>query len=43
MTSRIPINPTLLTLARERAGLDVLALASRLNLGTMVFRNGSHE
>lgn len=29
MTTRVPINPELLTWARERAGLDMLALAGR--------------
>ena len=28
--TRIPINPELLTWARERAGLDTLALAGRV-------------
>ena len=29
MTTRIPVNPELLTWARERAGLDALTLAGR--------------
>lgn len=40
--SRIPVNPEL-TWARERAGPNTLVLASRLNVGTMVFRKESHE
>jgi hypothetical protein len=41
--TRIPVNPELLTWARERAGLNTLVLAGRLDVGAMVFRNGSHE
>ena len=39
----IPVNPKLLTWARERAGLDALAWARRLNSGATKPREGNHE
>jgi len=41
--TRIPVNPELLTWARERVGLDVLALAGRLGAGATMSREESHE
>lgn len=39
----IPVIPNLLTRARQRAELDVFALAGRLSSGTTKPREGSHE
>ncbi len=41
--TRIPVNPELLTWARERAGLDALALAGRLEPGETKLRKGTYE
>lgn len=41
--TRIPVNPELLIWARERAGLESLALAGRLHSGATKPREGAHE
>lgn len=41
--TRIPVNPELLTWARERAGLESLALAGRRDSGAKNPREGAHE
>ncbi len=41
--TRIPVNPELLTWARERAGLESLALAGKLNSRTTTPWEGTHE
>lgn len=41
--TRIPINPELLTCARERAGLAMLALAGQLNSGATTPKDGTYE
>lgn len=41
--TRIPVNPELLTWARERAGLDTLALAGQLHSGATTPKEGTHE
>lgn len=40
---RIPINPELLTWARERAGLESLALAGQPRSGSTTPTEGPHE
>ena len=39
--TRIPVNPDLLTWARERAGLESLALVGKLNSGATKPREGN--
>lgn len=41
--TRIPVNPELLTWARERAGLDGLILTGRANIGAHQPKDGTHE
>ena len=41
--TRIPVNPELLTWARERAGLDALALAGRVGAGATMSMEGARE
>lgn len=41
--TRIPVNPELLTWARERAGLDALVLAGRPNTEATQSKEGTHE
>jgi hypothetical protein len=43
MKVRITVNPKLLTWARERAGLDTLALAEPLESGKTASKERPHE